>query len=119
MPNRSNAPHRAVRVDGELRHAVLAHELLEVGPDRVGPLGQHVGLLVEHLVEDLHALVGQAHLVRVRVHQRPADGGGVPVLHHRAQLAADVLDRLAHQRQQLLQARLEDWSFTGIAASLV
>ena len=74
MPNTSNARDRAVRVDGELRHAVLAHQRLQVGPDRVGALGQHVGLLVEHLVEDLDALVGQAHLVRVGVHQRPPHG---------------------------------------------
>ena len=104
MPNRSNAPHRAVRVHGELRHAVLAHQRLEVRPDRVGALGEHVGLLVEHLVEDLHALVGQADLVRVRVHQRPPHGRGVPVLDDRAELAADVLDRLAHPGQQLLKA---------------
>ena len=90
-------------VDGELRHAVLAHQPLQVGPDRVGTLGEHVGLLVEHLVEDLHALVGQADLVRVRIHQRPAHGDGVPVLDDGAQLAADVLDRLAHQREQPLQ----------------
>ena len=96
-------PHRPVRVDRELRHAVLAHQPLEVGPDRVGALGQHVGLLVEHLVQDLHALVGQADLVRVRVHQHPAHGGRVPVLDHRAQLAAHVLDRLAHLRQQALE----------------
>ena len=95
--------HRPVRVDRELRHAVLAHQRLEVRPDRVGPLGQHVGLLVEHLVEDLHALVGQADLVRVGIHQRPAHGRGVPVLDHRAQLAAHVLDRLADPGQQLLQ----------------
>ena len=94
---------RAVGVHGELRYAVLAHQPLQVGPDRVGALGQHVGQLVEHLVQDLHALVGQAHLVGVGVHQRPAHGGRVPVLHHRAQFAAHVLDGLADQGQQRLQ----------------
>ena len=34
---------RAVRVDGELADAVLAQQRLEVGPDRVGALGQRVG----------------------------------------------------------------------------
>jgi hypothetical protein len=96
--------HRPVRVDGELRHALAAHEGLEVGPDRVCPLGQHVGPLVEDLVEDLHALVGQPDLVGVRVHQRPPHRRGVPVLHHAAELAADVLDGLADPREQLLQA---------------
>src|SRR5436309_1690704 len=70
--------HRPVRVDGDLRDAVLAHEPFQVGPDRVGALGQHVGPLVEDLVQDLHALVGPADLVRVRVHERPPDGRGVP-----------------------------------------
>ena len=46
---------------------------LEVGPHRVGALGEDPVALVEHLVEDLHALVGQADLVGVGVHQRPAD----------------------------------------------
>ena len=69
---------RAVRVDGERGHAVLAHQRLEVGPNRVATLGQRVGPLVEQLVEDLDALVGQADLVGVGVEQRPADGRGLP-----------------------------------------
>jgi len=94
-----------VRVDGELRDAVVLHQRLEVGPDGVGALGEHVGLLVEHLVQDLDALVGQAHLVRVRVHQRPPHGGVVPVLDDGAELATHVLDRLADPGQQLLELR--------------
>ncbi len=93
---------RMVRVDGELGHALGAHQRLQVGPDRVGALGQHVGLLVEYLVEDLYALVGQADLVGVRVHQHPVHGCRVPVLDDRAELAAHVLDRLADPGQQLL-----------------
>jgi hypothetical protein len=34
---------RAVRVDGERGHAVLAHQRLEVRPDGVAALGQRVG----------------------------------------------------------------------------
>ena len=94
---------RAVRVDGELRDAVLAQQRFEVRPHRVGALGQRVVALVEHLVEDLHALVRQADLVGVRIHQRPPDRDLVPVLRARVQLAADVLDRLAHARQQRLE----------------
>ena len=97
---------RAVAVDRELRDGVLAHELLQVRPHRVGALGQGVGALVEDLVEDHDALVGQPDLVGVGVHQRPADGrvaGDVPVLHLAVQLTADVLDRLAHQRQEQLE----------------
>ena len=69
---------RAVAVDGELRDRALlvagAHHLLHVGPHRVGALGEDPVALVEHLVEDLDALVGQADLVGVGVHQGPADG---------------------------------------------
>ena len=77
-PEDVEAAHRAVAVDGELRDAVLAHHRLHVGPDRVGALGEHAVALVEDLVEDLHALVGQPHLVGVGVHQRPPDLGLAP-----------------------------------------
>jgi hypothetical protein len=96
---------RPVRVDGELRDAVFLHQRLEVGPHRIRPLGEHVVLLVEHLVEDLDALVGQADLVGIRIHQRPPDGAGVPVLDDGAELAAHILDRLADPGQQLLKLR--------------
>ena len=84
--------------------AVLAHHLLHVGPHRVGALGEDPVALVEHLVEDLDALVGQPDLVGVGVHQRPPDLDGVPVLDDGVQLAADVLDRLGDRRQARLQA---------------
>ena len=99
-----------MRVDGELRHPVLAHQGLEVGPHGVGALGEGVGPLVEHFVEDHDALVGHADLVGVGVHQRPAHGGvagDVPLLDGGVQLAADVLDRLAHLLEQRLE-RAED-----------
>ena len=108
---------RAVAVDGELRDRALlvtgAHHLLHVGPHRVGALGEDPVALVEHLVEDLDALVGQADLVGVGVHQGPADRraarlgrlGAVPVLDDRVQLATDVLDGLLHRGQPGLQAR--------------
>src|SRR5450755_1718032 len=77
-----------------------AHQLLEVGPDAVGALGQHAVAAVEHLVEDLDALVRDADLIGVRVHQRPPHFGCVPVLDDRVQLAAHVLDGLADRWQQ-------------------
>ena len=107
----------AVAVDGELRDrallVTLAHHPLHVGPHRVGALGDDPVALVEHLVEDLDALVGQAHLVGVGVHQRPPDRrpaglgrrGAVPVLDDRVELAADVLDGLLHRGKPRLQAR--------------
>ena len=99
---------RSVAVDRELRDCpkiiTVAHHLLHVGPHRVGALGEDPVALVEHLVEDLDALVGQADLVGVGVHQRPPDLDGVPVLDDGVQLAADVLDRLGDRRQARLQA---------------
>ncbi len=92
-----------MRVHGELRHVVLAHQLLEVRPHAVGALGEDALALVEYLVEDHDALVGQADLVRVRVHEGPADVAGVPVLDGGVELAADVLDRLLHMREQGLE----------------
>src|SRR6185437_12383767 len=71
--------------------------------DRVAALGEGVRTFVEHLVEDLDALVGQAHLVGVRVHQRPPDAHRVPVLDPRVQLAPDVLDGFADLAEQRLE----------------
>ncbi len=96
--------HRPVGVHRELGHAVLAHQRLQVRPHAVGALGEDALLLVEHLVEDHDALVGQSHLVGVGVHERPADVAGVPVLDGRVELAADVLDRLLDVREESLQA---------------
>ncbi len=97
----------AVPVDGELRHPVLAHQGLEVGPDGVRAFRERVGAFVDHLVQDHDALVGEPDLVGVGVHQRPANHRIVvaPRLDLRVELAADVLNRLAHQREQGFQAR--------------
>ena len=97
----------AVAVDGELRDAVLAHEGGEVRPDGVGALGQGVGALVEHLVQDHQALVGQPHLVGVGIHQRPVHGGVVPRFDLGVELTADVLDRLLDLCQQRFEAGVE------------
>ena len=94
-----------VAVHRELRNPVLTHHRLHVGPDRVGPFCEHTLALVEDLVEDLHTLVRQAHLVRVGVHQRPTDVGLVPRLLDGVEFAADVLDGLAHSRQMWLERR--------------
>ena len=63
---------RAVGVDREQGQVVGPRaQRLEVGPRRVGALGDGVGALVEDLVEDLEALVGQPDLVGVGVRQQP------------------------------------------------
>ena len=105
-PNTSKADHGAVAVHGELRHLVLAHQFFEVGPHAVGALRQDALPLVEHLVEDHDARVGQPDLVRVRVHERPADVAATShVLDRGVQLTADVLDGLLHMREQGLELR--------------
>ncbi len=103
-PNTSKARTGRCASSVNCGYAVVPHHPLHVRPHGVRALGQDPVALVQHLVQDLHALVRQPDLVRVRVHQRPADLGGVPVLRHRVELTADVLDRLLHARQQGLQA---------------
>ncbi len=90
----------AVAVHGELGHVVLAHQLFEVGPDAVRALREDALALVEYLVEDHDALVGEPDLVGIGVHQGPADVTAVPVLDGGVQLTADVLDGLLHMREQ-------------------
>src|SRR5690606_5557830 len=69
---------------------------------------------------DLHALVGQADLVGVGVHQCPADGdaalglrAAVPLLDGRVELATDVLDRLLDRGQAWFEPR-EDGVRDGV-----
>ncbi len=96
---------RAVAVHGELRHLVLAHQFFEVGPHAVGALGEDALALVEHLVQDHDALVGQPDFVRVRVHESPADVTALPLLDRGVEFTADVLDGLLHMRKQGLKLR--------------
>ena len=93
----------AVRVDAEERDAGGAELVGHVGPRAVGPLGDGALALVEDLVEDLEALVGQADLVGVGVGEEP--GGLVGGVHRRlgAVLHADVASGLLHERQQALE----------------
>ena len=104
--------HRAMTVDAQLRQGRGAHQRLHVGPHRIRPLGQRIGALVEDLIQDHDALVGQPHLIGVGVHQHPADAqflalgaeaSAVPVLHGGIELAADILDRFAHPLEQRLE----------------
>ena len=94
---------RPVCIDGELRDAVFAHQCFEIGPDRIGAFDEHAVKFTEHLIQDLHALVWQADLVGVGVHQAPPDVALSPVFDERVQFAADVLDRLADAHQQRLE----------------
>ena len=104
---------RAVPVDRELGDALAAQQRLHVRPHGVRALGQGVRTLVDDLVQDHDALVGQTDLVGVGVHQGPprrqllalgTEPAAVPVLDRGVELTADVLDRFAHLFQQRLQA---------------
>ena len=90
-------------IDSELRHLVLAHQLLEIGPHRIGTLGQSIVALVDHFVEDLHALIGSTHLVGIGVHECPVNVDRLPRLLHRIEFAAHVLNGLRHERQERLE----------------
>ena len=90
-------------VDREQREPFAAHDLLEVGPGRIRALGEGIRPLVQDLVEDLQPLVGEADLVRVRVHEEPPDPlrGGRRYLG--AELAADVARRLLDRGEVRLE----------------
>src|SRR5215207_427793 len=96
---------RSVRIQRELWHAVLAHQRLHVGPYRVRPLGKDPVLLVENLVQDRDALIGQPYLVRIRIAEAPAHLDRLPVLRHAVQFPAHVLDGFADPREQRFEAR--------------
>ncbi len=95
--------HRTVAIHGELGDAVLTQQLFQIRPDRVGALSQDVRLLVENLVKDLDALVGQADLVGVRIHQAPADDRVRPRLYLGVSFAAEIAHGLADPRKQRFQ----------------
>jgi hypothetical protein len=90
-------------IDSELRHLMLAHQLLEIGPDRIGALGQSIVALVDHFVEDLHALVRSTHLVGIGVHECPVNVDRLPRLLHGIEFAAHVLNGLRHEGQERLE----------------
>ena len=97
----------AVRVHREQRDSPLSHQFLEVDPGRVGTLGDGVGALIQDLVEDLQALIGQADLVHIGVGQEPGHFA-VTVLGRRCPvLAPDVAGWFAHPRQERFEPRPE------------
>ena len=104
QPEDVEISHRSMTVDGELRNTVFSHQFLEIGPHRVGALGEHVLASVENLVQDLHTLIRGTDLVSVGVHQRPPHNGVFPVLDDGVHLATDVLDWFADSRQQRFEA---------------
>ena len=94
-----------VGVDAEQRHARGAHRVLHVGPRRVRPFGDRVGPLVQDLVEDLQALVGEPDLVRVGVDQEKCGPAGPMVGRQTALLHTDIASGLLNPGQQRFDPR--------------
>jgi hypothetical protein len=89
-----------VVLEREEGHAGRPHGRLHVDPGGVGPLGHGVVTLVEDLVEDLQALVGQADLVGVGIDEQPRHGPGIVDGDLRPQFSTDVAGRLGDLGQQ-------------------
>ena len=80
----------AVGVHREERDVLAAEHLLEIRPRGVGPLRECIRPLVEDLVENLEALVGETDLVGVGIHQQPPDPVRSGCGNLGAELATDV-----------------------------
>jgi len=79
----------------------------KVDPRRVRTLGDGVGALIQDLVQDLQALIGQADLVHIGVSKEPGHLA-VTVLGRRCPvLAADVAGWFAHPRKERFEPRPE------------
>ena len=91
---------REVLLDAEEGHPGPAHRLLQIDPGGIRALGHRVRTLVEDLVEDLEALVGQSDLVGVGVEQQPGHLPRAVIGVDRTLFAADVARRLGDLRQQ-------------------
>jgi hypothetical protein len=96
---------RAVSVDREQRDALAPHDGLEIAPRCVRALGDGVVTLVQDLVEDLQALVGQTDLVGVGIRQQPGNSALTCAGTLRAQLEPDVAGRLLHAREMGFELR--------------
>ncbi len=94
---------RPVGVDRKERQSTCSHERLEVEPRCIRAFGDGVGSLVEDLVEDLKALVGETDFVGVGIGQEPRDLARAVFRSQRSQLTADVAGRLLHLGQERLE----------------
>ena len=73
-----------------------AELFLHVGPDRVGALGEEVGLIVDDTVQDFVAEVAHPDFVEVGERQADAALHGFPVLAHLSLLTAEILGGSAY-----------------------
>ena len=90
-------------LQGEEGHVFLLHQGLHIHPGHTHALAEHVGLLVDAVVENLHAQVGHGDLIGIGEAEGEVEGGLVPAFHRRVHLAAGVAGGLLH----LLQHRFD------------
>ncbi len=69
---------------------MLAHQGFHIQPGDVGAFGQRVRALVDLVVEDLQADVGNADIVNIGEDEGHPGGGGLPILDRDVELAADI-----------------------------
>ena len=100
-------PSGQVVLDREQRDPRFPHGRLHVEPRGIRPLGQRVRALVQQLVEDLEALVGQPDLVGVGIDEQPRHPGGGVLRTEGTLLTADVAGRLGDALEQRFDARPE------------
>ena len=100
---------RLVMLDREQRDPLGSHYGFEVAPWGIPTVGTTVGPLIDDLVQDLQALVGQADLVGVRVQEHPADERSIRWFAIGAVLAADVARWLLDLGQMRFDQRPNGW----------
>ncbi len=81
------------RIEGDIAGA---HELFHVHPGGVGALGQGVGTLVDQVVEDLQAKVGDADIVDIGKDKGDPGGNGRPIFDYHVQFATHVPARFLY-----------------------
>ncbi len=104
-PEHVEGADRRARLEREEREPALPEHPLHVRPGQEDPLAGDVGPIVEEVVEEAEAQVGHPDLVRVGERQGEADPDLVEVLHHRAELGADVAGGLLRRRARARRAR--------------
>ena len=103
---RSNSDNGMLGLERVQRDAVCAHQGFHVGPGRVGALGQRIRPLVDLVIQDLEAHVGDADVVDVGKDQRRSNCGLLPRLVDRVELAAHVSARLLHVQKHRVKSLL-------------
>ena len=104
--------HRGAALQGEQRHAPIAHEVGHVHGRQEGPLGPHALGGVHRVHQNAHGLVRLAQLVGVRIDHAELEGG--VVLHDAAPLVVQIAGRPLDASEQRLHLRPEVSAWHGL-----